>query len=86
MAARIRYNFNAIRGLLTDPGTKRVILDKVNDVEAALNSAGVETRTDHQDGPRRIRGAVIAGYERGATAEGTRRNLLRALDAARDAR
>lgn len=85
MASRIRYNFNVIRGLLTDPATGREVLRKAHDMEAALNSAGVETKVDHQDGPNRFRAAVIAGYERGATAAGTRRNLLRALDAARGA-
>ena len=81
--SRIRYNFNEIRGLLTAPGTKRYVLKKQRDVDAALQSVGVETRTDHQDGPNRVRAAVIAGYERGATAEGTRRNLLLAIDAAK---
>lgn len=82
--ARIRYNFDAIRALSTSEGAQRVVLQKARDIDAALRSVGVETKVDVQDGPRRARAAVIAGYENGATAEGTRRNLLLSLDAAAD--
>ncbi len=84
MSARIRYNFDAIRALPTSEGAQRVILAKARDVDAALRSVGLETRVDTQAGPTRARAAVIAGYEDGATAERTRRNLLLALDAAAD--
>ncbi|MFJ9318803.1 hypothetical protein [Streptomyces globisporus] len=85
MTARIRYNFDLIRSLTTSEGAQRVVLQKARDIDAALTSVGVQTRVDTQDGPNRARAAVIAGYEPGATAERTRRNLLLALDAARDA-
>jgi hypothetical protein len=84
MPDRIRYNFNAIRALPASPGAQRVVLQKARDVDDALRSVGAETRVDTQAGPTRARAAVIAGYEDGATAEITRRNLLLALDAARD--
>lgn len=80
----IRYNWDFIRGLTTSEGAQRVVLQKARDIDAALMSAGVQTKVDVQDGPNRARAAVIAGYEDGATAEGTRRNLLLSLDAARD--
>lgn len=81
---RIRYNFDAIRALNTAPRTHAYLLKKAHDVDAALRSVGVQTRVDAQAGPNRARAAVIAGYEDAATAEGTRRNLLLALDAAAD--
>jgi hypothetical protein len=82
---RIRYNFEFIRGLTSSEGAQRVVLAKARDIDAALRSVGVQTKVDVQAGPGRARAAVIAGYEDGATAEGSRRNLLLSLDAARDA-
>lgn len=82
---RIRYNFDAIRALPNSPGAQRVVLQKARDVDAALLSVGVQTKVDTQSGPTRARAAVIAGYEDNATAAGSRRNLLLALDAATDA-
>ena len=81
---RMRYNFDAIRSLNTAERTQRAVLQKARDIDAALRSVGAQTKVDTQDGPNRARAAVIAGYEDGATAEGTRRNLLLALDAAAD--
>lgn len=81
---RIRYNFDFIRGLTTSEGAQRVILAKARDVDAALRSVGVQTKVDTQSGPARARAAVVAGYEDGAHADTTRRNLLLALDAAAD--
>jgi hypothetical protein len=81
---RMRYNFEAIRGLGTLPRTHALLLQKAHDIDAALRSVGVQTQVDAQPGPTRARAAVIAGYEDGATAEGTRRNLLLAMDAAAD--
>jgi hypothetical protein len=81
---RIRYNFDAIRALNTNPRLHAFLLKKAHDMGAALASAGVHTKVDAQPGPSRARAAVIAGYEDGATADGTRRNLLLALDAAAD--
>ncbi|MFC9191440.1 hypothetical protein [Streptomyces cyaneofuscatus] len=83
--ARIRYNFDFIRSLATSEGAQRVVMEKARNIDAALRSAGVQTKVDAQSGPTRARAAVIAGYEPGATAERTRRNLLLSLDAARDA-
>ncbi len=81
---RIRYNFDMIRGLNTLPRTHALLLQKAHHVDAALRSVGAQTKVDAQPGPNRARAAVITGYEPGATAEGSRRNLLLALDAARD--
>lgn len=83
--ARITYNFDMIRGLATLPRTHALMLQKARQVDDVLRSVGVETRVDAQAGPNRARAAVIAGYEDGATAERTRRNLLLALDVASDA-
>ena len=83
--ARITYNFNMIRGLTTLPRTHALLLQRARMVDDALRSVGVQTKVDAQPGPNRARAAVIAGYEAGATAESTRRNLLLALDAASDA-
>jgi hypothetical protein len=80
---RLQYNFDFIRGLTSSEGAQRVVLAKARDIDAALRSVGVQTKVDHQAGTR-ARAAVIAGYEDGATAEGTRRNLLLSLDAAAD--
>lgn len=81
---RIRYNFDFIRSLTTLPRTHALLLQKAHHVDAALSSAGAQNRVDAQSGPNRARAAVITGYEDGATAEGSRRNLLLALDAASD--
>lgn len=81
---RMRYNFDLIRSYTRIPETERVILGKARDIDASLMSAGVKTRVDSAVGRKRVRAAVIAGYEDGATAEGTRRSLLLALDAAHD--
>lgn len=80
MATRIRYNFNAIRGLLTSPGALRTVVIAARKVEENAQSQGSQTRVDWQTGPNRARAAVIAGYEPGATAEKTRRVLIRSLD------
>lgn len=84
MSARIRYNFDFIRGLLTDPETQRVVLEEARKVDQKAIGQGSQTRVDVQSGPRRIRAAVIAGYEDGATAENTRRVLLGSLDGSGD--
>lgn len=79
--ARIRYNFNFIRGLLTDPETGRVVLAAARQMDAKATAQGSQTKVDYQAGGSRVRAAVIAGYENGATAENTRRVLLNSLDA-----
>lgn len=80
----MQYNFDMIRGLNTLPRTHAFLIKKAKDIDAALRSVGAQTKVDAQPGPIRARAAVISGYEDGATAEGTRRNLLLALDAAAD--
>lgn len=77
---RMRYNHNLIRSFLTDPATADVVMQAARDVESGLGS--VQSRVDIQNGPNRIRVAVIAGYEDGATAENTREALLRATGGA----
>jgi len=81
---RIRFNFDQIRRLRVAPETHALVVDKARRMEAALQGMGAETKTDSQTGPNRARAAVITGYEPGATLETSRRNLLNALDAARD--
>lgn len=85
MSTRMRYNFDAIRALSTSEGAQEAVMRKARDIDAALRSVGIQTKVDFQPGPNRARAAVIAGYEDGATAERTRRNLLLALDASADA-
>lgn len=80
MASNIRYNFDAIRALLTAEGTVRAVRDAAEKVENKAMDQGAQTRTDFQSGPNRARAAVIVGYEPGATAERSRRILLRSLD------
>lgn len=84
MSTRIRYNFDYIRGLLTDPETQRVVLEEARKVDQKAIGQGSQTRVDVQAGPRRVRAAVVAGYEDGATAENTRRVLLGSLDGGGD--
>jgi len=80
MAARIRMNWNAVQDLLKAPATQELIKEKTRDIDRAVNGNGGRSRVDFSAEGERARGAVIAGYEPGATAESTRRQLLQALD------
>ncbi len=78
--SRIRYNFDFIRSMTTLPETQRVVVAVARQVDAKAIAQGSQTKVDTQSGPNRVRAAVIAGYENGATAENTRRVLLNSLD------
>jgi hypothetical protein len=78
MADRIRINMQAVMALLREPGVQAEVERQTRRVDANTTAQGVQTRVDFQT-DERPRGAVIAGYEDGATAENTRRALLRAL-------
>ena len=80
MADRIRYNFKYIRGLAKDPKVQELVQEQAKRIASKADALGSGTRTDLEVGPRRVRGAVIAGYEPGATAENTRCVLLSSLD------
>ncbi len=79
MAARVEFNWNQLKAILTAPRTASYVQQQTNRI-AASASAESEVRTDMTFEGERVRGAVIAGYENGATAEHTREVLLRSLD------
>lgn len=78
---RMRYNFDFIRGLARSHQALSVVVNTGRKIDQAVQAQGGKTKFDFQGGDQRARAAVIAGYEDGATAESTRRMLLRALDA-----
>lgn len=77
---RLRIDMTAVRALLRTEGVKREVERHTRSIDAAVIAQGLQTRVDFQDNPTRPRGAVIAGYEQDASAENSRRALLRALD------
>lgn len=79
--AELRINFQAIRGLLHEPGVAAETARVARNIEARVQTE-LDTKFDMQFGPKRPRCAVIAGYEHDATAEDTRRVLLSSLDGA----
>lgn len=78
MTTRVEINYRELIKFLREP-SRGPVLDAAQRIDSATQS---ESRVDSDIGPERIRAAVIAGYERGATAESTRTALLRALDGA----
>ncbi|MEU5149736.1 hypothetical protein AB0G42_21465 [Streptomyces yangpuensis] len=82
MSARIRINWNVIHELLKSEGIKEEVKRHTRRIDAAASAQGSQTRIDFSADGERARGAVIAGYEDGATAESTRRILLGSLDGA----
>jgi hypothetical protein len=79
---RITYNFDFIRSLPNNIKTAHVVLNEANRMKSGIEGEGGEARVDSQFGGSRFRAAVIAGYEDGAHAENTRRQLLRNLGSA----
>ncbi|MFD5308185.1 MULTISPECIES: hypothetical protein [Streptomycetaceae] len=77
MANRIRVNWDAVHDLLKNQGTQDVIREHTRRIDQAVTG---QSRVDFSAEGERARGAVIAGYEPGATAESTRAQLLQALD------
>lgn len=77
MSARVRINWAVVHDLLKEPALAAVIREETRKIDEATDS---ESRVDFSADGERPRGAVIAGYESGATAESTRAALLRGLD------
>lgn len=80
MSARIRINWSVIHDLLKTDGIKEEVKKHTRRIDGNATGQGSQTRVDFSADGERARGAVIAGYENGATAENTRRVLLRSLD------
>lgn len=80
MSSRIRVNWNAVHDLLKSQATADVIKGHTRSIDNQAKAQGSQTRVDFAIEGERARGAVIAGYENGATAEKTRRTLLNSLD------
>lgn len=80
MSARIRINWPVIHEMLKSEAVKDEIRKHTRRIDANATALGSQTRIDFEADGERARGAVIAGYEDGATAESTRRILLGSLD------
>lgn len=80
MSARIRISWNVIHDLLKSEGIKEEVKKHTRRIDGNATALGSQTRVDFSADGERARGAVIAGYEDGATAENTRRVLLGSLD------
>ncbi|MET9425652.1 hypothetical protein ABZY06_33950 [Streptomyces sp. NPDC006540] len=79
MATRIRINWDVVHSMLKTPEMQEVIRKETREMDERVNAMDVQSRVDFSADGERARGAVIAGYEDGATAETTRDALLRAL-------
>lgn len=77
---RVRMNMTAVRALMKTEGVRQEVERHTRSIDHNVIAQGLQTRVDFQNNPTRPRGAVIAGYEDAATAENSRRSLLRALD------
>lgn len=84
MSARIRINWNVVHDLLKTSEIQDVVKSHTRRIDANASGQGSQTRVDFSADGERARGAVIAGYEKGATAESTRRILLTSLDGGSD--
>ncbi|WP_405560688.1 hypothetical protein [Streptomyces sp. NBC_01180] len=76
---RIRVNWPAVHELLLAEGVAKLVEAETKKIDQRVAALGSQSRTDFAVSGERPRGAVIAGYEDGATAENTRRALLRSL-------
>ncbi|MFJ8755680.1 hypothetical protein [Streptomyces cyaneofuscatus] len=83
---RVVPNRRGIAGLLSAPGTRRLVEAKTREVEAAATAAAEpdagQFRTDVAAEGSRVRGAVIGDYATSDPAE-SRRALLRGLEGGR---
>lgn len=77
-ANRIKINRAAIVALLHEGGVQAEVQRVTREIDANMTALGSQTRVDFSQTSERPRGAVIGGYEDGATVEGTRAKLLRA--------
>lgn len=80
MSARIRINWPIVHDLLKAPGVAAIVEAQTKRIDQNVAANGSQSRTDFAATGERPRGAVIAGYEDDATAENTRRVLLRSLN------
>lgn len=80
MADRLVIKWDVLHAMLKSPEVSEVIKDHTRRIDANVSGQGVQSRIDFAADGERARGAVIAGYEDGATAENTRRALLGGLD------
>jgi hypothetical protein len=84
MSGRLRINWNVIHDMLKSDGIKVEIRKHTRRIDGNAQALGSQTRIDFEADGERARGAVIAGYETGATAANTRRVLLGSLDGGAD--
>lgn len=77
---RLEINWRELHAFLTNDETSEEVTRITRAVDANATANGSQSRWDFAVGAERARGAVIAGYEDGATAENTRDVLLRSLD------
>lgn len=78
--ARLRMKWNAIHELLKTPEMQEEVKKKTRRIDQKAAALGSQTRVDFSAEGERARGAVIVGYEDGATAANSRRVILAALD------
>ena len=79
MADRIRVHWDVVHAMLKTAEMQEIIRKETREMDERCAS---QSRVDFSADGERARGAVIAGYEDGATAESTRDALLRALGGA----
>ncbi|MFJ9961075.1 hypothetical protein [Streptomyces avermitilis] len=80
MGNRIRIKWDVVHEILKSSEVSDVIKRHTRTIDGNVSAQGVQSRIDFAADGERARGAVIAGYEPGATAETTREALLRSLD------
>ncbi|MGW6754526.1 hypothetical protein [Streptomyces sp. NPDC055006] len=79
MADRLRIKWDVIHELLKSPEMAHEIKRHTREIDANATALGSQTRVDFSADGERARGAVIAGYEDGASAANSRAVLLRSL-------
>lgn len=77
---RVRINWPVVHELLKAPGVQAEIKSQTRRIDQNAAAQGAQTKVDFAADGARPRGAVIAGYENDASAERTRRILLRSLE------
>lgn len=81
---RLRIHWDVVNDFLKTPEMQEEIKKHTRRIDANATAQGTQSRVDFSADGERARGAVIAGYENGATAENTRRVLLGSLDGGSD--
>lgn len=80
---KIVANRKGVKSLLTDPGVRDDIYRRTERVQRAAGAAEHKIFLDDARFGERTRGAVVTATQEAREAEADRRNLTRALDAAR---